>query len=48
MLLQLRLLQQHGWKVGKGSCGWLQGRSHERAPLCAACTGMKDGCDGDE
>ena len=43
MLLQLQVLWQHGWEGGKGSCGWLLRRSHERALLCATCTGTGDG-----
>ena len=43
MLLQLWLLQQHGWEGVKGSCGWLLGSSDKRAPLCAAYTGMVNG-----
>ena len=42
MLLQLQVLQQHGWEGREGSCRWLLGCSHERAPLCAACTGTDE------
>ena len=37
---QLQVLRQHGWERREGSCGWLLGCSHERALLCATCTGM--------
>ena len=31
------MLLQHSWEGRKGSCGWLPGRSHERALLFATC-----------
>ena len=43
MLSQLRVLPQHSWEGGKGSCRWLLGRSHEWALLFATCTAMLNG-----